>query len=376
MNVLSLFDWISCGRVALDRAWIPVDRYFSSEIDPYAIKISSANYPDIIHLWDVTDVMYHFDKLYVYGRSVWDEPRWKWKIDLLIGGPPCQDLSIAKKDRKWLEWEKSNLFFEYLRVLKEVRPRYFIMENVASMSHENKKIITDHLLEAYPDTVCHKINSNIYGAQNRKRLFWTNIQGYKEPADRGITLKDILEDIPMDDPRWKPLDKKFLTEKLKLQLREKSYAITATYSHGCPRDYFEKSNRQLIIWQFRRWDHLRIHADQENSPTLTSNMGTGGNNVPVILGIYQIPRGKNEWGIVANGEKSPTLTTSDYANNSKVLAEYELEYYWRKLTPIECERLMNLEDNYTDFVSATRRYHAIGNAFDPAIIADFLKLIK
>ena len=332
-------------------------------------------------------------------------------MDIIIGWPPCQDLSIAKKDRKWLEWEKSSLFFEYLRILKEVRPKYFIMENVASMSQENKKIITAHLLEVYPDTVCHKINSNIYWAQNRKRLFWTNIQGYKEPEDEWIYLRDILEDIPMDDERWKPIPEKYLTKefiKKITEAREKSLALTASYAKKNIQNYMEKWDGQVVILQFRRWSQLRIHAAQENSPTLTSNMGTWWNNVPIILWlahrnrgewkqpecnftekanslttvqtdsevlwVFQIPRGKNNGNI--HIEKSPTVTSNEFEHNNKLVAQNDMIYVWRKLTCIECERLMNIQDNYTDCVSATRRYHAIGNAFDPAIIADFLKLIK
>lgn len=381
MHVLSLFSWIECARIAFDIAWITPGKYFSSEVDPYATRVVREKYPVIDHIGDVKNIHYnsfmgtlvqtYFEKGIKSATRIWNVP-----IDILIGWPPCQDLSIAKKNRKWLEWEKSNLFFEYLRLLKEVRPKYFIMENVASMSQENRKIITDHLLEAYPDTVCHKINSNIYGAQNRKRLFWTNIQGYIEPEDRGILLRDILEDIHMDDPRWRPLEEKYLTDKMKLSLREKSLSIAASYHKKNAQNYFNKWDGKIIIGQFRRGAYLRIHSDQDKSPTLTSNMGTGGNNVPVILGIFQLPRWKNNWGIVADGEKSPTLTTWQFEHNNKLMADREGQYFYRKLTCIECERLMNIPDNYTACLSNSRRYHAIWNAFDPAIIADFLKLIK
>ena len=134
MNVLSLFDGISCGRVALERASIKVDNYFAAEIDKYAILISKKNYPDIIHIGDVRNI--DCSKL----------P----KIDLLIGGSPCQDLSIAKANRKGLDGERSGLFYEYVRILKEIKPKYFILENVASMPKESKEQISKELFGIEP----------------------------------------------------------------------------------------------------------------------------------------------------------------------------------------------------------------------------------
>ena len=130
MRVLSLFDGISCGRLALERAGIPVEVYYASEIDKYAIKVSEKNYPDIIRLGDVREI---------------DFSRFIGKIDLIIGGSPCQDLSIAKKNRQGLEGEKSGLFWKFVEAVKTIKPKYFMLENVASMSNENKQIITDTL---------------------------------------------------------------------------------------------------------------------------------------------------------------------------------------------------------------------------------------
>lgn len=178
MKILSLFDGISCARVALDRAGIKVERYFASEIDKYAKQISEKNYPDIIQIGDVKMVA-HKDAPIHYKLN---------DIDLLIGGSPCQDLSIAKKGRKGLDGERSGLFWEYVRILKEVKPKYFILENVASMPKEAKEIITKELgVEPI------MINASLVSAQNRKRLFWTNIPNVTLPEDRGILLKDILE---------------------------------------------------------------------------------------------------------------------------------------------------------------------------------------
>lgn len=170
MNVLSLFDGISCARVALERANIPVKTYFASEIDKHAIKVSQANYPDIVRLGDVRLI------------DCLPEP-----IDLLIGGSPCQDLSIAKKDRKGLDGERSSLFWEYVRIWKLTNAKWFILENVSSMSKKDRDIITE-TLGVEPVL----FNASLVSAQSRKRLFWTNIK-FELPKDRGILLKDILQ---------------------------------------------------------------------------------------------------------------------------------------------------------------------------------------
>jgi DNA (cytosine-5)-methyltransferase 3A len=172
MNVLSLFDGISCGQIALERANIKVDNYFASEINKNAIKVTQKNYPNTIQLGDIKQIK---------GK---DLPR----IDLVIGGSPCQDLSIANRYRLGLEGEKSSLFFEFLRLLKECQPKYFLLENV-NMKKEWKNIISSEL---WVSPIC--INSNLVSAQNRKRLYWTNIPNIEQPKDKNILLKNILED--------------------------------------------------------------------------------------------------------------------------------------------------------------------------------------
>lgn len=174
MKILSLFDGISCARVALERANLPVELYFSCEIDKYANQISQKNYPDIINFGSVTD--FEVDSLN------------ENEIDLLIGGSPCQDLSIAKGNRDGLKGERSGLFWEYIRILNEVKPKYFILENVASMSNEARDLITE-TLGVQPIM----INASLVSAQNRKRYFWTNIQGVTLPEDKGIILRDIFK---------------------------------------------------------------------------------------------------------------------------------------------------------------------------------------
>jgi len=168
MNVLSLFDGISCARVALDRIGVPVEIYYSSEIDKYASEISQKNYPNIIQLGDVNKID---------GTQLGD-------IDLIVGGFPCQDLSIAKRGRKGLSGERSGLFWECIRLLEEIKPKYFIFENVESMPKKDFQIITE-TLGVYPTM----INASLVSAQNRKRYFWSNIQVPKLPEDRGCILE-------------------------------------------------------------------------------------------------------------------------------------------------------------------------------------------
>ena len=174
MNVLSLFDGISCGHVALERAGIKVDNYFASEIDKYAIKVTMKNYPNTIQLGNVINV----DGFLLP------------KIDLLIGGSPCQDLSNYKYDRgdvKGLEGSKSSLFYHYVRLLKEVKPTYFLLENVASMQDKWKDVISEEL-GVHPIL----INSSLVCAAERRRYYWTNIPNISQPIDLKIFLKDIV----------------------------------------------------------------------------------------------------------------------------------------------------------------------------------------
>jgi len=172
MNVLSLFDGISCGQLALQRAGIKVDKYFASEIKNHAIKCTQHHFPETVQLGDVCKV------------KAADLP----KIDLLIGGSPCQNFSsFNQQDRRGLEGEKSRLFFEYLRLLKECRPRFFLLENVV-VAKEHLEVI-NRLLRVEPIT----INSALVSGQSRRRMYWTNIPGVYEPDDRHITFQSILE---------------------------------------------------------------------------------------------------------------------------------------------------------------------------------------
>ena len=175
INVLSLFDGISCGHIALDKAGIPINKYYASEIDKYAIKVTNKNYPETINLGDVTTV----------SGELFTE-----KIDLLIGGSPCQGFSQAGKMKNFDD-PRSKLFWEYVRILQEVKPKYFLLENVV-MKQEWQDIISE-ALGVKPIM----IDSSLTSAATRKRLYWTNIPGVGQPEDLGITFGDIRErDVP------------------------------------------------------------------------------------------------------------------------------------------------------------------------------------
>ena len=206
MNVLSLFDGISCGQVALERAGIKVDKYFASEVDKYAMQVTQKNYPDTIQLGDITRITYEdLDRL--------------GKIDLVIGGSPCQDLSNYKYDRgevTGLSGEKSGLFYDYIRILKYIKPKYFLLENVASMENKWKDLISE-ILEVQPIM----INSNLVCAAERKRLYWTNIPDIEQPENKGIVLKDIV--LPSEI-----VDKKYWYTKYPITVHDGDIKVKAT----------------------------------------------------------------------------------------------------------------------------------------------------
>ena len=171
LNVLSLFDGAGIGLLALKRAGIPVAKYYASEIDKYAIQIAKKNHPEIIHIGDVKNV---------WARNL---P----KIDLLIGGSPCQDLSIAKSNREGLKGARSGLFWHYVRLLRTTNPKYFLLENVASMRKEDRDKITEIL--CFGPAL---LDSKYFSAQNRERLFWTNLPITKPEKESQLVLRDIM----------------------------------------------------------------------------------------------------------------------------------------------------------------------------------------
>lgn len=331
INVLSLFDGMSCGRIALERAGIEVNNYYSSEIDKYAIQVANKNYPqDLVNrLGDVTKVS---------GKNL---PQ----IDLLIGGSPCQGFSFAGKQLNFDD-SRSRLFFEFVRLIEECKPKYFLLENV-KMKKEYQKVITNYLgVEPI------KINSALVSAQNRERLYWTNISNITQPEDKGVILKDILED----------------------GLREPKVLI----------------NKICNVNPSGNGINGNVYGINAKSPTLTTNKGEGikilVDNPKVLIvpeatkkGYVEIQPGecvdltfinsKTRRGR-AMREKSNCLTATNYDFS------HWNGYFYRKLTTIECERLQTLPDNYTDGVSNSQRYKMLGNGWTVDVIAHILKGIK
>lgn len=318
MNVLSLFDWISCGRLALERAWIQVDNYFASEVDKYAIQIAQKNYPDTIHIGSVTDIEYDDDTWYLYTiKDKWTRKSiQQTNIDVIIWGSPCQSFSIAGK-QEWFEG-KSGLFYEYLRILKEVKPKYFLLENVKMKKEFQDKISEELGCEPI------EINSALVSAQSRKRLYWTNIPWIEQPKDKNIFLKDILEEN-VDE-------KYFMTMQ---QFKNLKF-------ENLQRLYFEKA------------------------PTL-STMQWWHRQQKILCNLY------NHRIMI---EKSWTLWTGQCFTNKQWYQVIEWLHRIRKLTPLECERLQTLPDNYTEWISNTQRYKAIGNWWTVDVLAHIFSYLK
>lgn len=299
LNVLSLFDGISCGKVALERAGYTTNNYYASEIDKYAIQIAMKNHPSIIQIGDIINLK---------GKDFKN-------IDLIIGGSPCQGFSFAGKQLNFND-PRSALFFEYVRLLREIRPKYFLLENVR-MKQEYQDVISEQL-----GVKPIMINSSLVSAQNRIRLYWTNIPNITQPGDKGILLKDILENNDIVD-------------------REKSYCLDANYDKGGNlKRYFERGSRQLVFAGM---------ADHYNGPDYTRR-------------IY-----KSEG-------KAPILTTSCGGHHEPKVA-IDTRYY-RKLTPVECERLQTLPDNYTEGVSNSQRYKMLGNGWTVDVLTHIFKNIN
>lgn len=247
------------------------------------------------------------------------------RLDYLCGGSPCQDLSIAKKDRKGLDGERSSLFWEYVRILREVKPKYFILENVASMPKEAKEIITRELgVEPI------MINAALVSAQNRKRLFWTNIPNVTLPEDRGILLKDILE---------KEVDEKY-----------------NVYSDN---------------WRVAR---NTVDVNHKSRCLNASNYKGALNDGMSLIKIGQIGSGGQGQRIYSPEGKSTALSALGGGQGAKT-GLYLTNEQIRKLTPVECERLQGLPDNYTEGISNTQRYKTLGNAFNVDVVAHILSFI-
>ncbi len=391
-TVVSVFDGISCAYVALQKAGFKIGRYFASEIDKPAILVSKKNHPDIFHIGDIKNV---------HGNARAKKPEYIFVdrggvitshfnggVDLLIGGSPCQDLSIAKKDRKGLSGSRSGLFWEFVRLLKEIKPKYFILENVASMPQEAKDTISE-ALGVQPIM----INAALVSAQQRKRLFWTNIPGVTLPSDKGILLKDILEegDVPFT---------KYGIEKLK---------SNTVRSSGRGSGVDDKHNWDTVrVGQFGNGGQGdRVYSSNGKSVALSANGGGRG----AKTGLYLVRpvalrnRGEGKKPEYNKTGKANALTTvqtdsmvmvreatkkgyaiardgrvGDKAKNLMTSSSIGVfkNGVIRKLTPVECERLQGLPDGYTHAGGASNnsRYKMLGNAFHVDVVAHILSFIK
>jgi site-specific DNA-cytosine methylase len=296
INVLSLFDGLGCARIALDQLGIDCN-YYASEIDTHCVEVHQHNYPDTTQLGDVEKVD---------GRKL---P----KIDLLIGGSPCQSLSglVNLTDKTKGFAGKSKLFFEYIRILQEVKPKYFLLENVASMKDRDRDIMSE-LIGVKPIM----IDSRLVTGQARKRYYWTNIPGVTQPEDLGIKLQEVLESG--------------YTEK------EKSYCLTATYFNACPQNYFIKSERQhKFLRPVQKIGHT-FHIGDDTKIEIIASKGADLNR--------------------------PAL--------------HEIKHHTSMLSPVECERLQGIPDGYTEIAKKKERYKMIGNSFTVPVIKHILSFMK
>jgi len=380
MNVLSLFDGMSCGQQALQRAGIPVDKYFASEIDKHAIAVTQANFPNTIQLGSVVDL----------------DPSTLPPIDILCGGSPCQSFSFAGK-RKGMstkcetdilnleqylqlksdgfEFEgQSYLFWEYMRILKAVKPTYFLLENVL-MEEKWERILTGSI-GVRPIM----INSALVSAQNRKRLYWTNIglkpsglfgdleSSIQQPKDRKIILKDILED---DVP-----EKYYLSSKM-LQ-------------------YFSGGNEVELTHHYIKLDtNLKPSQNQDKANCFTAGGNSGGLHSDMTLIVTS--RGRNPENTSDRTAGSPTRQHLEPRKDNKTncltsvskdnlvvqlnpsketdFLQYTENMRIRRLTPVECERLQTVEDGYTSSVSDTQRYKMLGNGWTIDVISHIFSYI-
>lgn len=427
IKVLSLFDGMSCTQLALQQCGIEVDTYYASEIDKYAIQVTQKNFPNTVQIGDVCNV----------------DPKDYKDIDLITCGSPCQGFSFAGKQLAFDD-PRSALFFEFIRILKEIKPKYFLLENVR-MKQQFQDVITDQVSACYPDFQGEDlfegkikpilINSALVSAQNRLRLYWTNIPNVEQPEDQGIVLKDILvkeEEWQEEVPQY--LQNHFHGEPRANQVRHidvgKSKTLTATMYKGQIQSWIkkdveisdklndrltnnprsrafqpnqEKSGALLANQHKQSTDSLfalkepkqvgvavdinghdilkRVYSPEGKSPTL--NTMQGGNREPKVLSGAWRARSYDDEGQrvkwketkpkqmleLRKDEKSNALSSVEKDN----VAVSEEKLSWRKLLPIECERLQTVPDNYTNCVSKTQRFKMLGNGFTVSVISHILK---
>ena len=372
MNVLSLFDGMSCGRIALERAGIKVANYYASEVDKHAIKVSKHNYPNIIHIGDVTKVSYKGGVLYTEAGEFNIG-----KIDLLLGGSPCQGFSLAGKQVAFDD-PRSKLYFEYERILQEillVNPQAkFILENVR-MKQDSKDVITQRL-GVQPTA----INSNLVSAQNRYRLYWSNLT-FEQPKDKGILLRDVLLTDVDDKYRIKAGRLKWLGKFGDIKEAggyvafnpEKGKCLTVRGEPSWGTTYLIAHPVREVG---RRVDSDGVRCDEDKTVSITRFLEVGdsekGNCLTSVLKdsyIMQWPHGTNKGGYRGLDGKTPSMIISSWERNNILVRSGVV----RKLTPVECERLQTVPDNYTECVPDSQRYKMLGNGWTVDVIAHILK---
>ena len=379
LRVLSLFDGISCGQVALERAGIPVEVYYASEIDKYAIQITQKNYPNTIQLGDVTKI---------------DFTQFIGKIDLIMGGSPCQDLSIAGK-RAGLQGERSGLFYKFVEAIETIKPKYFLLENNVGMPQDPYEEIS-RLMGCYPI----EINSALVSAQTRKRYYWTNIgdKNYNlfgfptvaipQPKNKGILLKDVLENKNTVKPC--ALRNRGNGKQPEYNNTDKANALTSVQTDSMviepikiPKNtvkgYAEIQQGECMDLAYLNSNKRRGRAMKDKSNCVMTSCDFYQYLEPLQIGhISNTNSQANRVYSVHN--KSVTLKANGGGGGAKTgLYKIDLpdgEYLIRKLTPIECERLQTLPDNYTEGVSNTQRYKAIGNGWTVDVIAHIFSFLE
>ena len=347
MKVLSLFDGISAGRLALERSGIEVKKYYRSEIDKFANQVADKNYPDSVSLGDVTK---------------WKEWDIKWdEIDLLIGGSPCQGFSFAGKQLAFND-PRSALFFTYVDILNHIKKHNpnvkFMLENV-KMKKEHLNVISEYL-GVNPVL----INSSLVSAQNRQRYYWTNFE-VTQPNDKGILLKDIIEDLPLnesmpdnvvvfntaDNPRIKGI-----TEDERGFRPHKGDSAKSGVSE-CGRILKPTASKADTVTSSHAPKVLVNESATKTGKTYSLTASYGG-------------------AVAWNSCQKKQRTMIPVCNSSDENPNVYNNVLYRKLTPIECERLQTFPDNWTDCVSNSQRYKQMGNSWTVDVISHIFNQMK